>query len=105
MIDWLNYWNRIYEHIYGNCEKKELDFQHVVEKQFGHKKLVELLTMLHENDITTANGKLVMMQIIDGDERSPKEIAQDLGLTATVTINQEVQDAVAQVIEENPSIV
>ena len=49
--------NRIYEHIFGNVEKKGLDFQHVVEEQFGHKKLVELITLVHEQEITVANAK------------------------------------------------
>ena len=49
--------HRIYEHIFGNVEKKGLDFQLVVEEQFGHKKLVELITLVHEQDITVANAK------------------------------------------------
>jgi aspartyl-tRNA(Asn)/glutamyl-tRNA(Gln) amidotransferase subunit B len=48
-IDPKTVYNWLYEHIYGNCEKKELNFQHVVENQFGHKKLCNLLMLLHDN--------------------------------------------------------
>ena len=96
---------RVYEHIYGNCEKKELDFQDVIENKFGHKKLCELLMLLHRDEVTVANGKMIMMQIIDGDTRNPQEIADDLGLTRSVDINSEVQDAVRLVVAENADIV
>jgi hypothetical protein len=39
---------------------------------FGHKKLVELLDLLHEGKITQVNGKLVMQKIASGDERMPQ---------------------------------
>ena len=67
--------NRIYEHIYGNVERKDLNFQKIVEDNFGHKKLFELITMVSEQSITVANAKQVMMAIIDGDERMPAVIA------------------------------
>lgn len=34
---------RIYENIYGNCVKKDLNFQKVVEQVFGHTKLSSLI--------------------------------------------------------------
>ena len=61
--------------------------------------------LLHNEEVTVANGKMIAMQIIDGDDRMPKEIADDLGLTKSVTIDQEVQDAVGKIITENPDIV
>jgi len=61
--------------------------------------------LLHNEEVTVANGKMIAMQIIDGDNRMPKEIADDLGLTKSVTIDQEVQDAVGKIITENPDIV
>ena len=60
---------RIYEHIYGNCERKDLDFQTVVRRNFGQRRLSELLLMVQNNELTVANGKQVMMQIVDGDKR------------------------------------
>lgn len=104
-IDPKTVYNWVYEHIYGNCEKKDLDFQNVIEQKFGHKKLCELLLLLHQDDVTIANGKQIMMRIIDGDERMPQEIADDLGLTRGTDMNQEVHDAVTLVIESNPEIV
>lgn len=95
----------VYEHIYGNCERKELDFQDIVENSFGHKKLCELILLIHNDEVTVANGKLIMMQIIDGDTRMPQEIADDLGLTRSVTIDQEVQDAVNVIVSENQEII
>jgi Asp-tRNA(Asn)/Glu-tRNA(Gln) amidotransferase B subunit len=95
----------VYEHIYGNCEKKEIDFQDVIEHKFGHKKLCDLLMLLHHDQVTVANGKVVMQYIIDGDTRMPTEIAEELGLTTTVTIGQDVQDAVKEVVSANPDIV
>lgn len=57
-----------------------------------------MLMLLHREEVTVANGKQIMMQIIDGDQRMPGEIAEDLGLSRSVNINQEVQDAVDLVI-------
>lgn len=67
----------IYEHIYGNVERKDLDFQKIVEDNFGHKKLFELITMVSDQSVTVANAKQVMMAIIDGDERMPAKIAEE----------------------------
>ena len=91
--------------MWGNCKKKELDFQDVLENKFGHKKLCEFLLLLHRNEITVANEKTIMMMIIDGDTRMPQEIADDLGLTRSVDIDSEVKDAVKLVVAENPDIV
>lgn len=89
---------RIYEHIYGNCEKKELNFQKVVEQNFGHKKLVELINMVHNQSVTMANAKQIMMNIIDGDQRMPKEIAEDHGFVGGSQLGQEVIEAVSRAI-------
>jgi Asp-tRNA(Asn)/Glu-tRNA(Gln) amidotransferase B subunit len=61
--------------------------------------------LLHHDQVTVANGKVVMQYIIDGDTRMPTEIAEELGLTTTVTIGQDVQDAVKEVVSANPDIV
>ena len=86
--------NRIYEHIYGNVERKDLNFQKVIEENFGHKKLVELIMMVHEQNITVANAKQVMMKIIDGDERHPNEIAEEQGYIGGTFTSDEVTSAV-----------
>ena len=96
---------RIYEHIFGNCQTKDLDFQKVIEENFGHKKLVELITMVHEQSVTVANAKQVMMAIVDGDERMPSQIAEDSGFVGGPTTPDEVKQACADIIAANPDIV
>lgn len=104
-IDPKTVYNWVYLHIYGNCEKKDLDFEDAIMVKFGFKKLVELLTMLETGKVTAANGKLICMSIIDGDDRMPTEIAEDFGMTTSVNIEAEVQSAVQKVINEQPEIV
>ena len=89
---------RIYEHIYGNTEKKDLIFQQVIEERFGYKKLGDFILMVHAQKITVANAKLVMMAIIDGDSRSPDEIAETQGLMGGMMTSDEVRDAVMECI-------
>ena len=91
---------RIYEHIYGNCEKKDLEFQKVIEENFGHKKLVELITMVHEQAITVANAKQVMFAIVDGDERMPSTIAEEQGFVGGPITSDEVRSAVDLALED-----
>lgn len=92
---------RIYEHIFGNVDKKDLNFQKVIEENFGHKKLVELITMVHEQKITVANAKQVMFAIVDGDERMPSEIAEDQGFVGRTNLTQEVQSAVDAAVSDS----
>ena len=68
---------RIYEHIFNAVDESNLNFQRVVEEQFGHKKLVELIMMVHEQSVTQQNAKQVMRAIVDGDTRMPSEIAEE----------------------------
>ena len=86
--------DRIYEHIYGNVERKDLNFQKVIEENFGHKKLFELITMVHEQDISVANAKQVMQAIVDGDERMPSKIAEEQGFVGGANLSEEVKNAV-----------
>ena len=89
---------RIYEHIYGNVERKDMDFQKVIEENFGHKKLYELILMVHEQEITAGNAKQVMMAIIDGDSRMPSEIAEEQGFMGGPITSDEVKAAVTGVL-------
>ena len=82
-----------------------MDFQKVVEENFGHKKLFELITMVHEQSITVANAKQVMMAIIDGDERMPSQIAEDSGFVGGTMTSEEVTQAVEDAIRDIPDIV
>lgn len=61
----------MYEIIYGQCEKKDLDFKTVVEEFFGHKKMNELIRMLKDSEINSTQGKEIVKIILDGDARTP----------------------------------
>lgn len=43
-----------------------------------------------------------MMRIIDGDIRTPNEIADDLGFTGIIITGAEIQAAVDDVLNKNP---
>ena len=86
---------RIYEHIFAAVDELNLDFQKVLEENFGHKKLVELIMMVHEENVTVANAKLVMKTIVGGDERMPSEIAEEQGFVGGPKTSDEVRTAVA----------
>jgi len=77
----------------------------VIEDNFGHKKLVELIMMVHDQSITVANAKQVMMAIIDGDERKPSQIAEDSGFVGGGLTSEEVKNACILAVEEHPEIV
>ena len=77
-----------------------MNFQQVIEENFGHKKLVELIMMVHEQDITVANAKHVMMAIIDGDTRMPSAIAEEQGFVGGPITTDEVKAAVNRALAE-----
>lgn len=52
--------------------------------RFGPKKLLDLLTLIKDQQISTENGRVITQMITDGDERLPTEIADDLGFTGEV---------------------
>ena len=76
------------------------DFQKVVEENFGHKKLVELITMVHDASVTQANAKAVMQAIIDGDERMPATIAEEQGFVGAGKVSDEVRNAVTVILQD-----
>jgi Asp-tRNA(Asn)/Glu-tRNA(Gln) amidotransferase B subunit len=82
-----------------------MDFREVMEIKFGHKKLVELLRMINDEEVSAANAKQIMMMIIDGDEREPKTIAVTLGFVGQVQTSEELKLACEQVISENADVV
>ena len=94
----------IYEYIFEHCEKHTKNFEDTVCYTFGHRKLTELLEMVSESKITVVNGKLVMTKILEGDERMPSVIAEDLGLVGTVVTGEEVKAAAASIISQNTDI-
>ena len=60
---------------------------------------MNLLEMVEDKKLTTTNGKVVMMAIIDGDKRMPNEIAAELGMK--MISGDSVREAVQNVIETN----
>ncbi len=89
----------------GNCIKKDLDFRNIVLNHFGLKKLVDLLSLIKDSRISVANGKEIMMRIIDGDQRMPTEIADSLNFTGEVITSAEVKAAVDDILAKNQQIV
>jgi len=65
----------MYEIIYGNIEKKGLDFETVIEKSFGHKRLSDLIELIDDEKVNRNNAKEIAFKIVDGDTRMPSEIA------------------------------
>ncbi len=65
--------------------------------------LVEFLNMLQAKEITTKAGQRIIEQMPNND-KSPKEIAEELGLLGVVK-DDEVLAAVKQAIDENPKAV
>jgi aspartyl-tRNA(Asn)/glutamyl-tRNA(Gln) amidotransferase subunit B len=65
--------------------------------------LVEFLNMLQNKEITTKAGQRIIEQM-PNNEKSPKEIAEELGLLGVVK-DDEVLAAVKQAIDENPKAV
>ena len=74
-------------------------------QNFGLSKLVDLLSLIKDQKVSVANGKEIMMRIIDNDPRTPTEIANDLGFTGAVISNAEVKAAVEDIISKNPQII
>jgi Asp-tRNA(Asn)/Glu-tRNA(Gln) amidotransferase B subunit len=68
-------------------------------------KLADLLRLIHQEKISVANGKVIMLCIIDGDEDTPTQIADKLGLIGDEISLQDVQDVIDQVLEEKKTIV
>ena len=65
--------------------------------------LIEFLNMLQNKEITAKAGHKIIEQM-PNNEKSPKEIAEELGLLGVVK-DDEVLAAVKQAIEENPKAV
>ena len=65
--------------------------------------LIEFLNMLQNKEITTKAGQRIIEQMPNND-KSPKEIAEELGLLGVVK-EDEVLAAVKQAIDENPKAV
>lgn len=74
-------------------------------EQFGHKKLVDLLSLIKDQKISNENAKDITYLIINGDNRMPTDIAADLGFTGEVKISDDLKTAVESAVKNNPEIV
>ena len=80
----------LYQNVFGNVAKKELDLAEILINNFDEgRKLGELIDLINQNRISQANAKDLLYSIIDGkfdQAMSLKEIiSQELG-----DINQEI---------------
>lgn len=64
-----------------------------------------MLSLIKDSRISVANGKEIMMRIIDGDQRMPTEIADSLNFTGEVITSAEVKAAVDDILAKNQQIV
>lgn len=94
----------VYEYVFQRCEKDSVNFEDTVTHTFGHQKLCELLEMVSDDRVTVVSGRLVMDKIIDGDERMPSVIAEDLGLVGQVSISEDVKATTNRVLANNQDI-
>ena len=78
----------------------KLDF---ADSEISVESLIELFKMLQDKEITTKAGQRIIEQMPNND-KSPKQIAEELGLLGVVK-DDEVLAAVKQAIEENPKAV
>lgn len=94
----------IYKNIYGNAAKKDLDFQEVIEDNFGDEDLIQMLQMIQKGAVSAANAKELIKLKIDGDDRSPQLIAQSLGFLGGPISDDDLGKMSDLVIEDNKSI-
>ena len=78
----------------------KLDF---ASSEISVESLVELLNMIQSKEITVKAGQRIIEQM-PNNEKSPKAIAEELGLLGVVK-DDEILAAVKQAIEENPKAV
>ena len=60
--------------------------------------------MVDDSNISTVNGKIVMKKIVDGDQRMPGEIADDLGLVGSVVATEDVKTVAKAIVSQNTDI-
>ena len=78
----------------------KLDF---ASSEISVESLIELLNMIQSKEITVKAGQRIIQQM-PNNEKSPKAIAEELGLLGVVK-DDEILAAVKQAIEENPKAV
>lgn len=83
--------------------KKDLDFQSVLQTNFTPSDLEELFELLPE--ISQLNGKELVQIKVDGSKESVRKLAEKLDFLAPALSNQEVEEAIDQVMKEQAQVV
>lgn len=83
--------------------KKDLDFQSVLQTNFTPSDLEELFELLPE--ISQLNGKELVQIKVDGSKESVRKLAEKLDFLAPALSNQEVEEAIDQVMKEHAQVV
>ena len=60
--------------------------------------------MVSDDRVTVVSGRLILDKIVDGDDRMPSVIAEDLGLVGQVTIGDDVRATTNRVLAANQDI-
>lgn len=91
-------YNWIFSVFIGNLQKKEIeDFKGVIDNVIvykGNDRLIEVIRLQSENKISFSHAKLVLFEIIDGDNRSAFEIATSQGWISEVKTDQKSIDQI-----------
>ena len=99
MFKWL------YEHIQGNCLKKDLDFESVLTQNFTFQDLQTLFSLLDSTQITQLNGKDLIQLKVDNSPLPLTQLAEKLGFLAPALSDQDVEDAITAVMSEQAQVV
>lgn len=78
----------IYKTVLEQTTLSGKDFKEILLQAFGPQKLILILDMYQKQSISTLNGKTIIKLIVDGDVRTPYEIASALGFIGNVEIDE-----------------
>ncbi len=95
----------IYKTILEQTVSEKKDFKEILLQAFGPQKLIALLEMYQNQSISTHNGKTIINLIVNGDTRTPYEIASDLGYIGQVEIKEGLIKTVEEVVKSQPALV
>ena len=89
----------MYNYIKGYAKKKDLNFEMVVKVRFNEgEKIAQIIDMVNSKNLTILNAKEVMYKIVDGDLRSPHDIALHSQLLGAkdIDVRHVVKDEIAK---------
>lgn len=65
----------IFKHILNYCQSHDLDFDSVIVERFPGKKLAKVIDLSEKFGLSDENGIKIIAHIVNGDDRTPAEIA------------------------------